>query len=301
MARYPDAEELHTTKSEKLLGLVMAAFLLLGGVWTYQKLDDEIRHRMEIASGSAADRQAVRRGTEARGRVFSAQGRANNTRRQVEFTREEWRAALDADRPAGALEQRYRAAQRSYDAAQAELERARRALAAVEPAARVAGERIADARARDRDRQERVIFLARLLLVLASLAAGYWLLALLRRRNSRWLPLGAATLGFATVFAFVLAADYLTDYFDPFEYGVAVLAAVGVSATALAFWALQRYLARRLPRRRVRKGECPFCGHPLRGDGPRCEGCGREILAPCATCGEPRRVGVAHCGACGAA
>jgi hypothetical protein len=78
-----------------------------------------------------------------------------------------------------------------------------------------------------------------------------------------------------------------------------VLSLFGIALTLLAFVALQRYLARRLPLRRVRKRECPFCGYPVRGN-RRCEGCGREVVAGCAACGADRRVGVLHCGACGA-
>ena len=73
-----------------------------------------------------------------------------------------------------------------------------------------------------------------------------------------------------------------------------------IVATLVAFWWLQRYLARRIPFRRVRKGECPFCGFPVSGT-ERCEGCGRPVMASCSTCGETRRVGTLHCGACGRA
>jgi hypothetical protein len=105
---------------------------------------------------------------------------------------------------------------------------------------------------------------------------------------------------FATIMAFVLASDYLTDYFDPFEWGLALVAGIGIVATLLAYWALQRYLIRRLPQRRVRRRQCPFCGFPV-GDNARCEGCGRDVVAPCSSCEAPRRVGTAHCGTCGAA
>src|SRR5206468_8847286 len=47
--------------------------------------------------------------------------------------------------------------------------------------------------------------------------------------------------------AFVLAADYTTDYFDPFEWGVGVVALLGIVSTLLAYLALQRYLLRRVP------------------------------------------------------
>jgi hypothetical protein len=79
-----------------------------------------------------------------------------------------------------------------------------------------------------------------------------------------------------------------------------VLAVAGALLTIVAFGLLQRYLARRLPERRVRHRECPFCGYPTR-DVAHCEGCGRDVVAECASCREPRRVGTRHCRACGAA
>jgi len=135
--------------------------------------------------------------------------------------------------------------------------------------------------------------------VLAAIGLSYWLLALLRRRRTRWYPFAGSAVAFATIFAFVLAADYLTDYFDPFEWGIAFVAVIGIAATLLAYLVLQRYLLRRLPQRRVRRRECPFCGYPV-GPNTHCEGCGRAVVAPCASCESPRRVGATHCGVCGA-
>ena len=60
-----------------------------------------------------------------------------------------------------------------------------------------------------------------------------------------------------------------------------------------------RYLARHIPLRRVRKGECPYCGYPIRV-GDHCEGCGRTVVGECTTCHLPRRIGTFHCAACGA-
>ena len=129
--------------------------------------------------------------------------------------------------------------------------------------------------------------------------AGYLLLTRLRDRGSRWFPLSASVVLFATVFAFVVAVDYLTDYFNPFDAGILLLALLGAAATVVAFWLLQRYLSRRLPLRRVRRRQCPYCGFPA--DGERCEGCGRDVRAACVHCAAPRRVGAPFCGACGRA
>jgi len=81
--------------------------------------------------------------------------------------------------------------------------------------------------------------------------------------------------------------------------GPAVLSATGILMSLGAMVALQRYLAKRLPARRVKKRECPVCAYPVSGT-RFCEGCGREVIAECATCGEERRAGTMRCGACGA-
>ena len=300
MSTAVDVEELQTTKSEKLLAFVMVAFLLIGGVWSYQEIDDRVRSSIELAQPTAGEAAALRTRNQASQRLFRAERRQQQARREVGFRREEFRAALDAGRPSGALERRYRDAQAEFGDAQRERRAAARALSAAQPAARAAGRAVGERMEERRDRQELVSFVLRLVLVLVSLLVSYALLARLRSRNSRYLPLGGAALAYATILAFVLAGDYLTDYFNPFDLGLLLLSLIGVVATCVAFWVLQRYLARRLPQRRVRRSQCPFCGFPVR-ENTRCEGCGREVIAPCARCESPRRVGSAHCGTCGAA
>jgi hypothetical protein len=112
--------------------------------------------------------------------------------------------------------------------------------------------------------------------------------------------MGMAAVGAVALLALVMGIDYLEDYIDIADLGVLVLSAAGALMTLVAFAALQRYLARRVPERHVRRRSCPFCGFPVT-DNHRCEGCGRDVVAPCATCASPRRVGTHHCGACGSA
>ncbi len=295
-----DIEELGTTKSEKLLAFVMLVFLLIGGIWSYQEIDDRVRASIELGGATPAETAALDERVEAQRGLFEANSRSARARREVEFRREEFRTALDAGRPGIALERQYRAAQQELVRAQEARRGAREALNAAQPAAESVQRRV-DARIEERrDRQELVTFLLRLAFVFVSLALGYVSLARLRGRGSRYILLAGAIVAFATLMAFALAADYVTDYFNPLDAGLLLLSLVGALATLAAFWALQRYLARRLPHRRVRKGECPFCAYPVRGN-ERCEGCGREVVAACARCERPRRVGTNHCAHCGAA
>lgn len=300
LSTHVDVEEIQTTKSEKLLAVVLAAFLLVGGLWTYQRIDDAFRDAVGPAAAAPADRGAVDRLEVANARLFDAEERERRALEQMELAREAYRTALDADAPSTALQRSYEQSQARYEQAQATVLAARAEVTAAAPPAEAAQERI-QADERQVARIESVgSFGLRLLLVLTALVSAYVLLGRLRAKSSRYLPTGLAAVGSAAVLALVMAGDYVTDYVDPLEFGPLVLAAVGVGLTLLAFVALQRYLEKRIPVRRARKGECPFCGFPGRG-GSHCEGCGRTVIAKCGACGEPRRVGVAHCGACGSA
>ena len=55
-----DVEDIQTTRSEKLLAVLLAAFLLLGGVWTYQKIDDVVRAHVSVPSFASAGPASLR-------------------------------------------------------------------------------------------------------------------------------------------------------------------------------------------------------------------------------------------------
>ena len=299
MSARVDVEEIQTTKGEKLLAYVLAVFLLVGGIWTYQKIDDYVAEAVEVSATAAGNQVAIERLETAQRRHARARGRERAALENLELRREAYRTALDAGGPAAALERAYRAASRDYERVQEEERQALQAVKAALPAARDAS-RLREAEIERRvDRRELFTALIRLAFVAAVLAFGYWLLARLRSRGSRYYPLGFAFVGFAAVLALVMAGDYITDYVEPFDLGPLVLSLFGVVVTVVAFVALQRYLARRLPLRRVRKQECPFCGYPVRGSA-YCEGCGRQAIGECARCSGPRRVGTQHCAVCGA-
>jgi flagellar biogenesis protein FliO len=299
-----DVEEIQTTKGEKLLAVVLAGFLLIGGIWAYVKIDDAVRTSTKADysyAGTPAEQTATKRLTVAENRAARAARADGRAQQNLVLRREAYRTALEAHRPEAArLGQVYDQGQERLARAERALMDARREATAARPATDVAQKHIAQVQTGRENRHELLAFVFRLAFVLANIVFGYWLLARLRRRMSRYFPVGMAFVGHSTVLAFVMAGDYLTDYFDPIDLGPLVLSLVGIVATLIAFVVLQRYLAKRLPSRRVRKSDCPFCGYPVRGN-THCEGCGRDVIAPCAQCDAPRRVGTLHCGTCGAA
>ena len=135
--------------------------------------------------------------------------------------------------------------------------------------------------------------------MLLCIGVSFWLFNWLRRRRSSYFVAGVAAVGAATVQALVMAGDYLGDEIDLGESGPLIIALAGIVASFLALVGLERYL-KRAPRRRVRRGQCPYCAYPVSPGGTHCEGCGRETIAACATCSAQRRVGTPHCAACGA-
>lgn len=280
-----DIEEIEATKSEKFVALALAVFLLIGGGWFYVKADDWAHQISPNPSMSATEKAATARTDKAADREATAD-------RALERARTELEVARDPQ-----LED----ARKRFDAATVEAETARKAMAAAmrdaDKAEAAYAKRVDD----ETVTRSFAVALARLAFIALWIFGSFALIGRIRRRESRYLPLGFSTAGAGVVLALIFAVDYVTDYIDPLDLGPFVLAALGVAASIAAFVVLQRHLSRRIPGRRVRKGECPFCGFPARGTGPHCEGCGREVVAECATCLEPRRVGSPHCPSCGSA
>jgi hypothetical protein len=269
-------------------------FVLVGLVWAYVELERE----PAVAHPTPTEQTAIAAHAAAGQRLAKAARSEMQARDALEVARERYRTALDAGQAAPALEREYDEAQDAYAAARREVAEATEAEADSRPAAeeaqtRIAAENTAHARA-----ASRTTFLLRLLLVLVSVALAQ--LAVVRLRGSRLHPLAIATVAAAALLGFGMGADYVTDYVDWTAGGPLVLSLAGIAITLVAFVALQRFLARRLPLRRGRKGCCPACGYPVRGT-PHCEGCGRAVEAACSACAAPRRVGTPHCGTCGAA
>ena len=289
-------DEIETTRGEKLLAVVLAAFVLIGALWAYDRLDR--RDDVTPPAPTAVQRAALERELAADQALRDAELRASDARGRLELARERYRTALDAGREGPALRRAYEAAEARFADAQRVLAAARVEVARVELAAEAVHRAQAAELERRADRAAWLTFGLRLAFVVAAFAAS--LAAFTRLRGSRYLPVAGALVAVATLLALVLAGDYLGDYVEWRDLGPLVLSLIGIALTLLAFVALQRYLQRRIPLRRVRRGECPFCGFPVRG-AAHCEGCGRTVVAPCASCEAPRRVGTAFCASWGRA
>jgi len=291
--------EINVTRGEKLLAAVLAIFLLVGGLWTYfEPLD---RESGELPSPTAQQERAIDANESALGELDRAERIRDGRDEAYERAREDYRTDLDADAPAAASRQRFERARNRLDEANRLLREARADVRRTEPAAREAQRELDGREEAATDAEERNTLLLRLAWVLGCIAFAFGLFNWLRRRRSAYFVAGVAAVIAATAQAVVMAGHYLGQEIDLTESGPLVIAIAGTTASMLALVGLERYLAKRAPRRRVRRGQCPYCAYPARAGGTHCEGCGRETVAACATCSADRRVGTPHCAACGAA
>ncbi len=297
MSTRVDTEDIASTRSERVLAVVLVVFLLIGSGWFYVKIDDWVGGS-RAWEYTAAEQRSIDAAETAEDRAWRAEEERDTALTDLELARENLSLAIEQDQPTESLSETFEEAQTEYAEARAEATTARSRADAAQQAADDARETYDD-RARGKDGRYWIVALLRLLFVGALVGGSLRLITVQRARESRYLTLGLSAVAASTLTAVWFAGDYITDFIDVLELGPLVLSVLGAGATVVAFVALQRYLARRVPRSRVRKGECPFCGFPVRGDGPHCEGCGREVVGECGACSSPRRVGSPHCAVCG--
>jgi hypothetical protein len=286
-------EEAQTTRVERFLSFVLAVFVLIGLLWAYAvPLDrtDGYRDVFPTVPPAVVARDEAQRGLdEAKTRLSAAQ--ANEVQ-----ARETYRTKLDAGQPAPTEAAAFSRAQADRQVAEKVAADAQRVLDQRKPVGDQAELDASRLYREDLDRRERDTLLMRLGLAFVALVLGFGVFEQLRRRRSRWVQPAMGGVAAAVVLTAVMTADYL----DLASVGPIALSLTGTALTLGAIVAYQRWLAARLPERRARKAECPWCGYPAR-DGEHCEGCGRSVRGACTACHQPRRAGARYCGSCGAA
>ncbi len=113
MSTRVDVEEIQTTPSERLLAIVLAVFLLIGGIWTYNQIEEWVSgSEQPVAVEPTPSEQAALQRFETANEQLGVAGRERDAALQnLELRREAYRTALDAGRQAPALERAYVAAQ----------------------------------------------------------------------------------------------------------------------------------------------------------------------------------------------
>lgn len=306
--------------SERLLSWILAGFILLALAWAYVNVDDSVREtRYDKQQSLQSELNAIdeprydleeQLGVNDGLSSYALEEAANDVRTAEDdrdTARERYRTELDAGTDSPELKRAYRSEERQVVVAKAKLKKLEGKQAAADAKlenydADHARERRAIESQLDSNRQteNRIIFFLRALLAFGVLALSLLLMRRVAERSPRMLPLAQAAVGASGLLALSMVIDYSEVSFDFESVGPLGLSLLGILLTIGGFFALQRYLRKRRPAKRLRAGECPDCGYPG-GQANYCEGCGNQLLTTCQSCSASRRLGTAHCRACGAA
>ena len=108
-----DTEDIQTTRGEKVLAVVLTVFLLIGGIWAYEKL--EVSHGYVAPSYTQAERAAISTYDAAQQRLYVTE---NRRRESAERPRAVTRGLQDGDRGAPAEREARRELPRRHRAIQ---------------------------------------------------------------------------------------------------------------------------------------------------------------------------------------
>lgn len=289
-----------STMAERVLAVLLVGFLLVGGLWLYERLDDYFtrpdRIAFEVAEGVPAAQAALAAAEQAlAGRERRAEEGSQvlaDATREYEYRREEYRTALEAGDNDPSLKAALDGARAAYEAA----------VARVAGAKVLVGQSRADVGAARTDLEPRLRRVEtsyeratlsyyaksaglRLAYLLAAFAVALLVWKTLQRRESRYEAMGLAFLVFASIQMVVMAGDYAWHHLS--DFAPLVISVAGVAGTVAALVALKRYLLApaRIGRYRLRHGGCPHCGHPLEQASAHCPACGKLVREACSHCG----------------
>jgi len=139
----------------------------------------------------------------------------------------------------------------------------------------------------------------RLFFILGMLIGSLSLTQKMRRKDSRYVPLGLALTASTAILSLVFVTDYITDFINILELGPIVLSLLGAAVTIFFFVVLQKHLAKRAVRVRLRKNECCECAFPVQDGQAYCGNCGIATHAKCEACEFSIRLGAKYCNRCG--
>ena len=268
--------EIETSGAEKILAVVLAVFIAIGAIWGYVKLDEVAKSDSTcLCAGPEAHRlrgilgdpeRTGRRSVRSKG-LGGSGGRPlaawSSAARRIEPHWTPMNRRPSCGRSTSPLRPGSRLLREGWGRRHGRGADSSECGAGTGTAERAASSAPRSSEDEDRAQHDRIVFLLRLALLILMLAAAYRLLIRLRSRHSRYLPAALAWIGATAILAVVMAADYTDNYIEFADVGPLAISIAGIALTLVAFVALQRFLAKRVPARRVRRGECPFCGSPF--------------------------------------
>jgi hypothetical protein len=310
-----EEQQVETTRVEKVLAVVMVIFLLIGGGWVLDRLEElPERPNWEQARQELGIPELQQEVDELQRAVGRAAKLEKETRQayeeaqtEYEFRREEYRTALDAGEQSPDKQRAYEEARetleerkREHEVTQTLLEEKLQTLKQPREGLNARKQQLSERMRRWEGRYDLWLFLLRFGYAVPIFGLTVYGWQKLRAANNRYLIVGTAFVAAAGLQLAYVAVAYAWDVFK--DFGPVFISIVGTAISIAGIVTVRRYLFsfERVSQVRLRSEECPYCGFPRQHDSLYCVNCGERQRSPCEECGEPAPLLLPYCPHCGA-
>ena len=329
---YPEVEEQEGTRLEKFLLFILVAFLLMGGFWVFDRIQEVIPQpvlrgeyegtSMPWARGqfgtpvedelgvSPLRKQAAKKQevvTHLNDAFVNAEATQTKAELEYKFQREEFRTAIESGSAKGKNASKFESARSKFQALQTLTAKAEAALKLAQGDLD-SEQRTIDLRAKaaqkvfdDRTKSRTVkLFVLNFLFALICLGLSWF--GWVRGRKQRWRYQSILTAAFiaSILQLFALSFRYMWEIILA-DFAVLGVSVIGSVVSILAIVGIKRWLFSpvRVAQARLANRRCPICATSFVDSQSHCWQCGNALVEKCAACGENRLIFAPYCGSCG--
>ncbi len=329
---YPEIEDQESTRVEKFLLVILVGFLLMGGFWVFDQIQNMIaqpvlRSDYEMTSmvgeknrdatsieeqlaitplrkKAAKQEEVVRHLNDV---VANSEANLRRAESDYKFQREEFRTSIESKGYQHQDPKKFEVARSSFQASQKQTSVAEATLKAAQKDLEgqqhvidqraVVAQRIYDQRTSARNLK---LFAINFLFALTCLGVTWK--AWTRGRQIRWRYQSVLTAGFiaAVLQLFALSFRYLWEIFLA-DLAVLGISVIGTVVSVLAIVGIKRWLfsPERVAQARLSNRRCQSCATPFTDSQTHCWQCGNRLVETCDSCGSNRLIFAPFCGTCG--
>ncbi len=311
MPEYDEDEKLEATRGEKILASAMVIFLLMGGIYVLNDLNN-IPEKPQISFyyekynvyGLEDEQNSIDLELRIASDTLSAvKDEYSGSMEYYLFKREEYRVTLDKGEADEIKEVEYEKAKEKYEQSRIKLDNAQAVYDGIEERLDQKRKEVFNAHNLARDDYNTAhqiyrlkVMAVRLAFVMPLLLVAIFTFLRAKKVKSKYTIHANAFMAFASLLLIYMA---VVDVWKATHViGISIFGASACAVT-LAYLKKQFFSFERISMRRLRDNKCPWCNFPIRYTTSYCQNCGRKLAEKCPECGEMRPILTQFCPNCG--
>ncbi len=311
MSEHDDYEKSEATRGEKILASAMVIFLLMGGIYILNDLDNipekpHINFYYEKYNVYVLENEQNSINSELRiasDTLSAVKDEYSDNREYYLFKREEYRVVVDKGGTDEIKEGEYEKAREMYEQSRIKLDDAQAVYNSIENRLDQKGEELSNAHKLARDDYNAVhqvyrlkVLAVRLAFVMPLLLVAIFIFLRAKKVKSKYTIHANAFMAFASLLLIYMT---IVDVWKAAHViGISIFGASACAIT-LAYLKKQFFSFERISMRRLRDNKCPWCNFPIGHATTYCQNCGRKLAEKCPECGEMRPILTPFCPNCG--